>query len=487
MLARWSRNRVLVVLVPVHIVAFIALYLGTMSTVRREILATHIADAKILAQEAIGGLSPYMASHMPHPASPALSEWSDAHHLLGLEIYGRDGASIAGAEFPDADMRRFLDGTGDDRFDVVNDSGATVLTGLIRVRATERCASCHTVGDILGAATMRMDLSEPVAAAERRVRRNLLMLIAGWGLIVGFVNMTLGGWARRSLSRLNGEWTATDPSTPEGNLSRVPQFPVDAVSAEIYSSLRQLLKRKAFQQREVDERLHHQQRLASLGQLAAGLAHEIKNPLSGIHGVLELLRDDAPDREQHDLYERMLSELDRVNGTIHSLLSFARPTTLTKVPTDIGALLESSVQLQRASLAAKGISIRVIVAPQLPEVPVDQNLLRQALVNLVSNSAEAIERDGAITLTAAALPEFNGVVISVTDDGPGIARGHRDHVTDPFFTTKFTGTGLGLAIVRNIVAAHDGALEIDSTVGRGTSVFIILPTNGAALGAAAGA
>jgi signal transduction histidine kinase len=487
-LARWSRNRTVVVLVPVHVVAFVSLYLGTSAVVRREILATHIEDAKTLARQAISGLSPYMASHMPHPARPAVAEWSDAHHLLGLELYGRSGATIDGSTADEPRVRAFLDGSEDQRFSVVSGPGTTILDGLVRIRATDTCASCHTPGDVLGAATMRIDLSEPVATAQRRIRRNLLVLIAGWGLVVGLVNVTLGGWARRSLSELNGgEGAGPRRSKPKTTLSRIPRFPVDAVSAEIYASLRQLLRQRALQQQVVDERLHHQQRLASLGELTAGLAHEIKNPLSGIHGVLELLRDDAADPGQRELYQRMLAELDRVNGTIHSLLSFSRPTSLEKLPTNIGTLIESSVQLHRTALASRGISIRVICAPHLPELSVDQNLLRQALINLVSNSADAIDHDGAITITAVPLPAYSGVAIAVADDGPGIADEHRDHVTEPFFTTKFTGTGLGLAIVRNIVGAHGGTLEIESQLGRGTSVFIVLPTDDTALGTAAGA
>jgi len=486
-IARWSRNRILVVLIPIHVVAFIALYLGTTATVRREILATHITDAKMLVDQAIDDLRPYMPARSPHPAAPDVGDWNETHHVLGLQIFGRDASPVGRTAPADARVQAFLGGTADDRFGIDDGSDSTVLNGLVRIRATDRCTSCHRLGEVLGAASLRIDLTEPVATAERRVRRDLTALLIGWGLVVGFVNVTLGGWAKRSLARLNWDGPAGDRTAASGTLSPVPQFPVDSVSAEIYASLRQTLRQKAFQQRDVDERLHHQQRLASLGELTAGLAHEIKNPLSGIHGVLELLRDDSSDEGQRELYQRMLSELDRVNGTIHSLLSFSRPTCLTRVLTDVERLLESSVQLQRTALASKGISIRVITARHLPRIPVDQTLLRQALVNLVSNSADAIGQDGAITVTAVPLPEYNGIAISVADDGPGIAPEHRDHVTEPFFTTKFTGTGLGLAIVRNVVGAHGGTLEIESVPGQGTTVFIILPADEGALGVAAGA
>ena len=475
------------VLVPVHLIAFAALYLATTATVRKEILNTHATDARMLVDQAIGDLPPYMAFHLDDPTSQPFRQWSEAHDLMDLQVFGPQGTPVGGPDVGDPAVRSFLRGTEDDRFSFVDQSDSTILKGLVRIRATNRCVPCHTAGDVLGAAEMSLDLTEPVALARNRVQRNLAILVIGWGVIVGLVNVGLGHWARRSLSRLDGNAATTHAPPPPQALSRVPEFPVDSVSAEIYASLRQLLKQKALRDREVDERLQHHQRLASLGQLAAGLAQQIKNPLSGINGVLELLRDDADDDGQRDLYERMLSELDRVNGTILSLLSFSRPAAVSKVPTDVGALLESSVQLQRPALVAKNISIRITVAPRTPEVRVDQNQLRQAVVNLVTNAADAIGRSGTIGLTAAPLPEYDGVAIAVTDDGPGIPDEHRAHVIEPFFTTKFTGTGLGLAVVRNIVGAHGGRLEIDSKVGSGTCVYIVLPTNEVFLDAASGA
>jgi signal transduction histidine kinase len=312
-----------------------------------------------------------------------------------------------------------------------------------------------------------------MVAARGSVRRNLAMLIAGWALLVGIVNIWLGRMTRRSMARLQLHERPEEVSTRQSE--DAAGLLLDPVSAELYESLRNFHETQQSLDAEVANRLRRAEHMASLGQLAAGLAHEIKNPLAGIRGVIELLRDESEDESQRNLFEQIVKELDRVNRTIHSLLSFARPSLPQRVPTDVRGLIEDSVRLVRPNLQKQNISLEVEVAPNVNKFELDPTHIRHVLVNLVTNSADAIENRGEISIRAITSPDESDLFLSVTDNGPGIEARFHEKIFEPFYTTKFTGTGLGLAVVNSLVSRSDGVVELLSEPGRGTTVFVLLP------------
>jgi signal transduction histidine kinase len=320
---------------------------------------------------------------------------------------------------------------------------------------------------------MRLDLTEQVAAAQSRVGRHLALLIIAWAALVVITNVIAARFARRSVARLHAGVGATgDPAAAE---SRMGQLLLDPVSARLYESLRDVLERQQQRDVELSSRLHHTERLASLGQLAAGLAHEIKNPLAGIHGVLELLRDEENDSDRRNLYREMLDELDRVNGTIQALLGFARPSPPRRVPTAIAELIGGIAKLMRPGLSKKGIVLETTVAPEVTTFPLDPDQIRQVVVNLVGNAADAIEENGTIAIRATTFPDGSGLILAVEDDGPGIPEERRQEIFEPFYSTKFSGTGLGLAVARSLVVKHGGELQVESREGRGSVFFALFP------------
>ena len=178
------------------------------------------------------------------------------------------------------------------------------------------------------------------------------------------------------------------------------------------------------------------------------------------------------------LYGEMLGELRRVNGILQQLLESGRPAPLRATATDLGRLLADSAELMSPSLRRRGVTLQVEVAGDLPPVAVDAAKIRQVLVNLIQNAAEAMPEGGHVDLRASRFPDGEGIVITVADDGPGMSAEVRDRIFEPFFSTKFTGTGLGLAITRSLVAQHGGRLDCDSEPGRGTTFFVMLPESG---------
>ncbi|MBI5642054.1 MAG: PAS domain S-box protein [Deltaproteobacteria bacterium] len=226
------------------------------------------------------------------------------------------------------------------------------------------------------------------------------------------------------------------------------------------------------------------ERLAYIGAFAANLAHEIKNPLSGIRGAAQLLSKKVKDESLSDYTGVIMKEADRLNNILNGMLDFARPAKLNKTEINIHKILDSTVLLLQEGLPRSAFV--KTYDPSIPDVMGDEGQLTQVFLNLVKNAKEAISKDGHIQISTRILTEFHlveegspggkMVSIEVKDDGCGIKQSDLENIFTPFFTTKPKGSGLGMAISLKIIKEHGGLLKIDSTPGKGTSVTVYLPT-----------
>jgi two-component system sensor histidine kinase PilS (NtrC family) len=226
------------------------------------------------------------------------------------------------------------------------------------------------------------------------------------------------------------------------------------------------------------------ERLAAVGGLAAGVAHELRNPLASISGSIELLKNvKGLGAEDQSLMDIVIREVDRLNGLVTELVDFARPREPLALKTDLAALLGETVRVFRQDRTKPGISVAFTLPPGGLEVSVDPDQIRQVVWNLLRNAAEAMPDGGEIKVELSRQPD--GVEVAVADSGVGIAPPDLERIFEPFFTTKTRGTGLGLALVHRIVTEHGGALAVDSQIGRGTRVSFRL-ANGIPSNAPAG-
>jgi signal transduction histidine kinase len=221
-------------------------------------------------------------------------------------------------------------------------------------------------------------------------------------------------------------------------------------------------------------------KLAALGRLTSGVAHEVKNPLNAMMIHLELvkarLESGAPDagkvRESLDVIGSEIRRLDRV---VQGFLRFVRPQELSLKPVDINALAQGVAVLLEAEWGPAGIRFVLELDPECPRVSGDEELLRQALLNVVVNACQSMPDGGAVTL-ATSRPGKEWVAMSVTDEGPGIAPENRERIFSLYYTTKPDGSGIGLSLVYRIVQMHDGAIEVESPLGSGgTRMTLRLP------------
>ncbi|HXF07473.1 MAG TPA: ATP-binding protein, partial [Candidatus Acidoferrales bacterium] len=233
--------------------------------------------------------------------------------------------------------------------------------------------------------------------------------------------------------------------------------------------LRDLRTVKALQQR-----VERTERLAALGRLAAGVAHEIRNPLGAVRGLVQYFQATWKDDAEQRLYlEVMVREVDRLNRVVSDLVEFARPREPQREPHHLGDIVRHATALVQADVRAKGIEIVHDVDAALPPLLIDRDLVLQALLNVLLNAVEAMEAGGRLTLRLADYPRWGELAIQ--DTGGGIPPEHLGRLFDPFFTTKQRGTGLGLAIAHSIIQAHDGEIVVDSAPDQGTTVTIRLP------------
>ena len=218
---------------------------------------------------------------------------------------------------------------------------------------------------------------------------------------------------------------------------------------------------------------------AEIAQLAGGLAHEIRNPLSTMCLNLDLLAEDfreptSPrDRRVAQKIERLRKETQRLQNILEEFLRFARVQALRKAPADLNAVIEEMQDFCEPQAMAQGIVVRSSFDPQLPRVPLDVELFRQAFLNLILNAEHAMPNGGELILTTRR--EGDSVVIEVTDTGVGMTEDVRARVFDAFYSTRPGGSGLGLPTTRKIVEAHDGAISVQSEPARGTQFTIRLP------------
>jgi two-component system sensor histidine kinase HydH len=222
--------------------------------------------------------------------------------------------------------------------------------------------------------------------------------------------------------------------------------------------------------------LRRSERLAALGQLTAGLAHELRNPLGTIKASAELLARPTT-REKHDVVEELsgyiASEVDRTNALVSRFLDFARPLEVHARTSDIRQAVEQAAAQAGARAESGQVRIQLRVPDQPLELSFDADLLSVAVLNLLQNAVDASPPESLVTL---AVQDVGGQIrIAVSDHGAGIVREHLESIFNPFFTTKSNGTGLGLALVSKIVDEHRGRITVSSEPGRGTTFEILLP------------
>lgn len=311
------------------------------------------------------------------------------------------------------------------------------------------------------------------------------------GTVAGFLGIMLAGAAlamvlstaiTRRVSHSIRRLVTAARELAGGNLNAA----VDIRTNDELAQLADTFNAMAGSLRERDERLKEfarkkimeSERLAVVGQLAAGVAHELNNPLQGIVTYAHLLLERAAEDPSRDGLQKIVVQADRCREIIRSLLDFSRPRKPQVRPADINAILRECLALVERQAMFHNVEIRSDLAPELPPATADPTQVQQVFMNLIINAVEAMVGAGRLSLTTRFISEEHTVEAAITDTGHGIAPEDLDRIFDPFFTTKGIGhgTGLGLSISYGIVKEHRGTITVESEVGRGSTFTVRFPT-----------
>ncbi len=225
---------------------------------------------------------------------------------------------------------------------------------------------------------------------------------------------------------------------------------------------------------QTEEQLRRADRLSALGELSAGMAHEIRNPLGSIKGAVEILKDDyRPDNAKYEFIQILLKETDRLNRIVQEFLSFARPKQPEFRQTDVNEAIESVLTLTAQEARKAGVKVEKRLDQSIGKRSLDGGLLKQAFLNLILNAVQAMPRGGVLTVESALKGSM--IEVKIADTGVGISEENRKKLFSPFFTTKKNGTGLGLAITYRIVENHRGRIDVISEPGKGATFTVKIP------------
>lgn len=246
-------------------------------------------------------------------------------------------------------------------------------------------------------------------------------------------------------------------------------------------NLIQAIARDVSEQHALTDKLVQADKLVLLGQLSAGVAHEIRNPLAAVNLNLQILKRNIPENSpEYDYVNTALQGVERISRIVEVTLNFSRPTIPDIKQVNLNSLIPTTLELVASVLKRKDITVELQLDDKLPFVAADEKQLQQVFINLITNSADAIKTKGKIiikTYTEAPIKPTEGemVVAAITDNGIGISPEDLSKIFNPFFTRKPDGTGLGLPITQRILHQHGGVIDVESKVGEGTTFYVKLP------------
>ncbi len=249
------------------------------------------------------------------------------------------------------------------------------------------------------------------------------------------------------------------------------------ILTQIVAKADQINEARARERRRLEDKLHHAERLASLGEMVASVSHEIKNPLGIVHSTAELLnkrlKDQAPSSKH--LAEIIITETSRLDDIVREFLDFARPRVPQFTEGFINDLILKVVEFMQPEFSKNQITVETDLTSAIKPINIDQNLLYRAFLNLFINAAQAMPDGGTLSVTSSYHPDGGkNILIIIKDTGVGISKEKLPLIFTPFYTDKNRGTGLGLAIAQNIIEEHNGSIAVESEIGKGTTFIITL-------------
>jgi signal transduction histidine kinase len=371
-------------------------------------------------------------------------------------------------------LNNLLKDDGRDEFVFVR--SPTPTTSFMTIKNRKECMRCHSADHKINAI---LEIAIDDTATSKLIHQNRLQ-----GIVIAFVSLVILTYIiyrlfERIINRPLSVLKVHMKKVQDGNLSAQLNPQKNDEIGALTTSFNIMISNLKTARDQIEE-LHSREieragHLASMGELAAGLAHEIKNPIAGIKGALEVIiqRTEASDPKK-EIFTEILSQIDRIHNIVQDLLDYARPKAMTFKPVNPNDYIQNAIKLAQSQTQDKDIQIKFKGFDNDIRVNCDENKIQEVILNLLINSISAIEKKGEISIILEKINNKN-IDIVIEDNGKGIKKEHLSHVFDPFFTTRKKGTGLGLSICKRIIDAHRGSIEVNSVEGKKTVFAIRLP------------
>lgn len=395
--------------------------------------------------------------------------------LVALSVLGQNG-TVSSSTDPRLINRLMWDPTRKPVAGPVEVHGSDDFALVRPLMNDRRCAECHgDTGRPLGFIALRFS-AEPMAHSQNSLTFTLMVAaIPSLLFLIGVSWWLLGREAVRPIQRLVSAMERAEAGElgVKADDGRPDEF--GTAARKFDATLESLRRTQAELEKAYEGRMERADRFAMIGQMATGLAHEIKNPLAGLSGALELLAEDlAANPQQSEVVAEMRHQVRRLTDIMGGLLSVARPPRAKLQATDVNAALEKVYFLVSQQRSQTTVTFHRQLAPRLPPVNADPAQLEQVFLNIGLNAFQAVSPKGG-ELTIRTQVREEQVEIEFADTGPGIPPAVRPSIFTPFFTTRSNGTGLGLALSMRLISEHGGKLWFECPAGGGTSFFIRLP------------
>jgi signal transduction histidine kinase len=406
------------------------------------------------------------------------------HNIHGITIFSPNGVVLKaskrwmiGRKVDPSTQKWFLAG----KFkEPIKRRDEGIFSVLFPIENDQRCFRCHgstvKLNGILAVDVSMAHAQEKIAEVSKT------MILWAFG-VTSILAVSLSLFLTYFVSNPIQELISTMERAERGLEARVEVKSSDDIGrlGDAFNSLLTKLERA----RRRVERYHYEQmkradRLASIGEMAAGIAHEIKNPLAGIAGVIQVFKADlAVGDQKRMVLDEVLSQVERMDKAVKNLLSFARPPEPRMTLVDINELIGKLLDFLEPQFAKNGIVTERKLSPGLPWLTLDPDLMQQALINIELNAIQAMPEGGTFTVeTKSSLPAGENpgsVEIVFSDSGKGISQDNLNRIFNPFFTTRQQGTGLGLSITQRIIEQHGGEINVVSAPGKGTRFTVVFP------------
>lgn len=408
-----------------------------------------------------------------------------AEDISAIRIFTQDGIILnstipgeKGHKVPDKDMSVYR---AHEDLSVFSEGlqGKKVFSQIVLIRNDKTCQRCHggtdTIRGILDVEFSSVETDAEISNAAGRVTRTALITLV---ILIGSIGLLSFYLVKVPLDGIVG---SIEKVAAGDTMGQIPAWRKDEIG-QLASNLNAIMADISRKREEIDkcraDRHIYIEKMASLGELAATVAHDIKNPLAGISGALQVLAEDFPENSpRKEISREILEEIGRLDCAVKDLLLFARPPDMHLIPVDINAIIEKV--RDRVTPRAESLKVRITLgAAAVPAIMVDPEQLEKALINIALHSLESMPYGGMLMFAVNDMRNMDGIEITVSDTGPGIPEENLKDIFRPFFSSKHSGSGLGLAIARNTVEGHSGKIFVSSAAGMGTTYSIILPKTG---------